>query len=286
MEDSTKKTIIIWPLWTQISSHLMAFFIALLNGWQIIILRQRARKSSFDRLLSSLSSCELMVGIVGIVVAIAIRIKIAYRLLVLIDAIWLTIICYVCLCEYFHLIAITLDRALAIVAPLTHRKYITSKKILYAIVLCWVVPMCAVLCYGVAFFMHKRSFDSLKSYVETQCYFHISLFTIFVDLIFIVSYSTITYTMFKRKQYPFNESNERVRHQHVKTLFLCFSYTSVFVIATTPYVVVFIVPNRVSRWIKYGIVSLYALNSIGNSMIFLGQHYYKKRQTNSIIENS
>ena len=273
------------PLWSQISSYIVLCLIVLINSWQIIILKNRGRKTSFDKLLLSLSSCELMMGIVSLTIAVALRIETLKPYHVLFQATLYIFNSCVALSEYFHLIAITFDRTLAVVTPLKHRSYVTNKRTIFICMICWVIPIVWVFIY-VAVFLLKGSFSSsMEDYYRTEFCFHSSILTICVDIIFIVCYGIIIHTISRRSQNPVGESN-RVQNQHAKTLFLCISYSAVFLIATIPFVILFLVPHRLSNWTVNSIVSLFTLNSFFNSTVFLVQHYYRKRQAISRIEGS
>ena len=271
------------PLWSQISTHIMMCLIAIINGWQIIILKKRGRKTSFETLLLSLSLCELMMAIVGIIIAATLRIEALMPYHVLMEATWIISSSCVVLSEYFHLLAITFDRTLAIVTPLKHRSYVTNKKIVFTCIFCSFMPVVWVSIYVAVFFLKRISPGNIEDYYKSEFCFHGSIITIFVDITLMMCYSVMIHTISKRDRNPVGESNERVRHLHAKTLFLCISYAAVFVIATTPFVIVFLVPHKLPEWMVNSIMSFFTLNSFFNSLVFLIQHYYKKRQITSRI---
>ena len=265
------------PLWTQIFAYMMTCTIILINTWQAIILVKRRRKTSFEKLLLSLSVSELMIGVFGFLAGVAFQIEYLAPHQEIINTLWFFLISYTCLCELSHLSVIALDRAFAIVAPLRHRNHVSGRRINISIALCWFLPLLVTLSYTAAFFLQNVPSGSLLNY-----YHHLAILILCVDCLLIGSYGIMIYTLCKGNRISSSSNNVSARGQHQKTLFLCISYALVFVITTTPFVVVFLVQHELPSWFENGSMAFYVLNSIGNTTIFLSQHYYKKRRRNSV----
>ena len=264
------------PLWTRILAYMMTFAIILINTWQAVILVKRGRKNSFEKLLLSLSVSELMIGAFGVLAAVAFQIENLKAHKQILNSLWFALTSYVCLCEFSHLTVIALDRAFAIVAPLKHRNHVSGRKINMAIAVCWFLPLLIILSYIAAFFLQKAPSNSIVDY-----YHHLAVLILLVDFLFIGCYGIMIYSLSKSNSLSSSSNNMSARSQHQKTLFLCISYASVFVITTTPFVVVFLEPRKLPSWFKNGSMAFYVFNSIINTTIFLSQHYLKKRRKSS-----
>ena len=276
------------PIWTRVLAYIMASIIIILNSWQIAIMTKKRRKTSFEKLLLSMCSNELAFGVLAIIFAIAFQIKMLTKQELIIYTLWYVMMNHVCLAELSHLVTITLDRVWAITSPIKHRNYVTGKKMVIAITLCWFLPILVVSVYiGVYFVKNKSPHDRkiIGQFVRLQLYRYLAVVIIAMDLIFVLSYSSIIHKT-RRDRTQLGNNKKQNKCPHRKTLFLCISYAALFVISTLPFVVVFLIPRKVPEWLINGSMGSYLLNSIANSTIYLGQYYSKKRGTNQSPESS
>ena len=126
------------------------------------------------------------------------------------------------------------------------------EKVIITVALCWVIPVLVLSPYIAAYFINKKPItsSSIKQYVGLGYYHHLAVFSFFVDFIFIVSYIIIIYTLFARNQNLANENVERWRKQNKKMFLLCISYASVFVVATSLFIIIYLVPRKVPDWLE------------------------------------
>ena len=104
---------------------------------------------------------------------------------------------------------------------------------------------------------------------------HISIAVFIGDIACIVSYSLIIMLVYQKDK---PRVSGPTKQQQRKTFILCFGVVSIFVFSSAPTMVTYFVPWNAPNWLKGLSLNLIAMNSAGNSMIYLGLYYINKRK--------
>ena len=255
-----------------------------LNSIEIQILRTTANKPFYEKILLSLTICDLTSAVFGSV----------YLLLVTIFEneyycnIWMTIggygACFSALVSLMHLIFISFDRFWAICAPLHHMRYKSMKKLVIALTLSWGLPTLFML-GNIAYIIDR------ELTLEAAC--HLLMTTIFSiaakiiltsDFAFLFFYSVIIGVTFSKKK-DIVLGNQKQQSKFKSTLVLCMSIVLIFITLTTPFVVAFLTTWDRPRWFELIGEGLFVVSQISNSIVFLIQKYRSKRSTNAPVIN-
>ena len=93
------------------------------------------------------------------------------------------------------------------------------------------------------------------------------------DIVCIIGYSLIITILSQRGK---TQVIGRTKEQQRKTFLLCFGVVSLFVFSSAPIMVTYFVPWNAPKWLKGLSLNLIAMNSAGNSIIYLALHYTNK----------
>ena len=121
-------------LWTQIFGYFVVASIIILNIIEIWILGKKKKRKAYERLLLSLSVCDLLGGFNGLLFAAAAQVANATHgthLSLLMMILWGFNISFGVICSVFHLALISLDRMWAVAAPFHHIAYTRGRQVLF-----------------------------------------------------------------------------------------------------------------------------------------------------------
>ena len=96
------------------------------------------------------------------------------------------------------------------------------------------------------------------------------------DVVFFIIYGTIITIVYKKKSSLGNTLDYQLR-----VFRLCMGTVMIFVISSTPFVVVNITEWNSPEWLIYLSNAMVPINSIATSLLFLYQNYQSTRQINT-----
>ena len=257
--------------------------IVVLNIIEITIICRLRNKKIYEVLLLSLSVSDLLFGLSNSVKCIIFlsdhkkyeSLEITYF--------------YFIATSILHLTWISLDHVWAVHAPLKHNINVTKKRTVTLIIATWLFTTMA----ASSMFIYdeieeslgnatenvnvtKSTTDKLRKYkliVQQAC----SIIILIADIVFIISYSFIIYTLNKRSTVR-KIISATARASQVRIAVNCTFVCSVFVLFTFPYATAFLITGSARGWANSLLVSNSGLNTI--VYCFRGRYltYLKKRK--------
>lgn len=273
-------TLLHFTLWSRIVGIVLPLLIITVNSLEIHVLRKIANKHFYEKVLLSLSVCDLISGVLGIIIVPIDSILRDELHLMLFWNIWGFGICYVVLTTLVHLIIISFDRLWATGAPFHHRIYTTRKKLFVSIALSWCLPIIFVLVNIILVSTREMGVREVYSYLRNTMYSGLATIIIIADFPLFLSYCSITWIIYRTNN-NVKQRQEKRQKVPINTLIICVGIVSVFILFTTPYAVIHVRAwNRPPWLVKLGI-GLFPLSQISNSLIYLIQRYRSKRKVNA-----
>ena len=251
-----------------------------LNSIEIQILRTTSDKPFYEKILLSLTICDLIYATLGSASLLFVSISENTSYYGLLWNISSYGICFSALVSLLHLIFISLEKLWAIHSPLHHRKYNSSKKkLIIALVTSWGVPTLFMLISAIYIMIQDLTIEEVYYLLINTIFSVAANIMVVADLVLLSSYGAIIYITFSK------EKEKALRHQEDQsrfgnTLILCMSIVLIFIVLTTPFVVAFLTPWNIPNWYRILSMGLFVLNQISNSIVFLIQRYRSQRSTN------
>ena len=210
-----------------------------------MLVRKRKNLKNYERLLLSLSVADLLVGITFLVYLLPWLEK-SY------DKPISAVFWYSITTSLFHVVLLTLDRAVAVLFPLKHRAWITTKFTKISIAVSWMSSLLSV-----TSFLFNRSKRITKTIIGYM--------TILTIVILVIVYSVITHkVMIKRykqgPQYRFGPSTRRDLNLVAISIFI----TVTFAGFTIPFSIKSVTNNKES----FQQMLMIVLNSLTNPLIY------------------
>ena len=260
-------------LWSKIFGYCCNLTIIITNSIQINILRKRVRKRAYEKVLLSLSVCDLITGLInsislGLVLQLA-RTFNQENLATVTVVSWGFVVYYLTTVTLLHHMLNTLDRMFAVVYPLKHISWMTNRRVNQAVMTAWLLPIIAIASNGTDTIIQKLSLAELLKFTFTSLAGRLAVLVLAADVIFVTSYGIIVCFILKLKKMDQNHSH---RVTQMKVLFLCLGSVVIFVLSTTPFVVTYIIPWQKPKWLDLFSISTYSLKSAANSIFFLIQN--------------
>ena len=282
--DDSNTNVLKLTLSNSIISFLVNSLLIVLNSIEIQILRRKANKHLYEKILLSLTTCDLVIGIIGFLSSIIANAMNSKYATILNMNIWLYGSFYLQATSMLHLIIISLDRLWAVKAPLHHRIHVSGKKVTTAIALPWVIPTILILVNIALNIVQRMTAEEIYSYLVTTMCSMAAKVVLLADIVFLSSYGAITWTMIRNKRKAPHATNASQK-TFAKTVALCFGITLVFILFTTPFVIVYLTIWDRPRWARRLCTSLMNLNPVFNSLVYLIQTY-RVRKLNTVVRDS
>ena len=277
MDDANRK-IAELNLWERVTGVAIPLLIVIVNSIEIHVLRKSSNKPFYEKILLSLTICDLIGGVLscfGVPIEIIVKVEF-YNLLYW--NLWGFWICYWTLTAVLHLIVIGLDRVWALAKPFHHRRYHTKLKLVVVVALSWCLPLIFVIFHIVL--VVSKEMNIKEAYFHHMIAMRIDVAKIIViaDIILIASYCSIICTAYRKTKDVRTNMHSAQRHS-TRTLMLCIGIVSVFIVCTTPLVVVHVTTWNSPYWLKMLSSSLAPMNQICNSVLYLTQKYRSRRSS-------
>ena len=284
MEESNINVIQL-ALWSTIVSLFIISLLVVLHSIQIHVLRKTAKKPFYEKILTSLTLCNLIGGILMLVtLPFVLIVKNEFHIVLYWNGFGFGL-SYWTLNVLVHLVIISLDRLWATTSPFNHRIHTSKRKLIVSVALCWFVPLVITGTHIIFVVTKKMAAMEVYVYMRSTMFGIDAKIVIFADVILIVSYSAIIWILY-RKSKGVSEGSHIIQVKYRKALLLCMSIVIIFMVFTTPFVAVNIrVWNRPPWLIKVSIF-LFPLNQISSSIIYLVQKRRNLRASNASKSNS
>ena len=255
-----------WFLIWWIATFVLTIVAIVLSCIMIHILRKKKQRKPYEMFLLSLSVAEIILvpSQVSLYASYS-KTKVHTILNTIVSSSLLNK-----LLSLHHLIVISADRLWAVVSPLTHRVHATGRKVKVAIIACWMIPLIIM---GAS--MACLLATNLDTLVKSLCALQ-AVGIVVADLIFIICYGTIMYIVYSKK------SLGNLDHQ-LRVFRLCIGTVIIFVISSTPFVVVYITEWNPPTWLILLSNTMLPMNCIATSLLFLHQNRHKRHRHNSIV---
>ena len=269
-----------------LGDKMIAFAISILaiisNSMEWHALRRTVNKPFYLKILLSLTICDLLAGIFAFAHVFNIcMLQNEFQVLICWSVYGFSICCYI-MTSLLHLVSITLEKLLAVSAPLHHRKHTLEKEhIIGVIALSWSVPLFYLL-ISILIVVQKK-YDPFKVHCylrATMCPF-VAKVILVTDIILIFSNAAIIWVLRKRTR-----ANVANQIKSDNALILCMSIVFVFVLSTTPYVVVNMVMWDRPLWLMKMSILMFPLNQVTNSLIYFIQKYRNERAVSTSGETN
>ena len=268
-------------IWSKVGGCVVPLLVIIFSSIEIHILRRVRNKSFYEKILLSLTFCDLLHGIYATLavpfLSIAkVEIHINYWI------VWVFIVSYFMLNTIMHLIILCIDRLWSVAAPLHHRIYASNRKLYMAVILSWFIPTIYPVTHITAVLLQGMNAYQIYIYTRTtmaKCMAHIF---IVADVTLVFSYCAIIFVLLKKKSLG-KQSRQPAQMQYLNAVILCIGIALVFVTATTPYVVAHLIDWSVPHWlVKFSIILLH-LNQLLNSLLYLIQKGRAKRTVHVVV---
>ena len=246
----------------------LSVLVVVINAVEIHILRKTMDKAIYEKILLSLSTCDMIGGLLGILTFIlAFLLQTEMHYIVLLIAISFGMV-YSSMVSFLHLICISTDRLWAVAAPFHHRSYASTKKLYVALLVSYCLPIIMLTGQVISIAARRVSVKEIYT-IELQVITSGNAKTILIaDTVLIVSYCSIMCILCKR-----GNTLSSTRGYSMGTFVLCMSIVLVFIISSTPFVVANLTMWEEPTWLYK--ISMFALptNQITNSLVFLVKRY-------------
>ena len=272
-------------LWTKVAGVNIPLPIAIVNSIEIHILRKSSNKPFYEKILLSLTICDLIGGVLscfGVPIDIFVKTEF-YNLLYW--NLWGFWICYWTITALLHLIVIGLDRLWALVKPFHHRIYNSQRKLVIAVVVSWCIPMIFVIFHIILILSKNMKVKEAYLHIMISMQSDVSKVVVIADMILIVSYCSIIRITFSKKK-KMKMSMHSKQTNSIRTLMLCIGTVSVFIICTTPFVVFHLTSWNGPCWLEMLGTFLSPMNQVFNSVLYLVIKYRNRRSRHVVRRNT
>ena len=237
-------------------------FIIFVNVVEIfLIAKRRHRITSYESLLLSLSFADLLVG-VSVLIYNNNRIVENIFWCVIMSSLW-------------HLAILTIDRALSVVYPFKHKRWVNRKRIATCIVALWIVSLAMGLPMVLAL---KRSvYKTIFGY----CMLNLSILMAF-------SYGIIIYiaVIRRRKRLPVSTTIRSIQQgtdlrKDLRLVLMCFVVVLSYTALTFPFVIKVITHSQNTSKEKPAFIA----NSVTNSLVYFFWKFLERRASRGKIRS-
>ena len=258
----------LWHLWLWLTITLVLTIVGIvLSCIMIHVLRKKQPRKAYETCLLSLSVGEIiMVPLQVIIVACFAKIS-AYDYTLLIFTNSSILISK--MLSLHHLIIISADRMWAVTAPMNHIIHATGKKLTAAISFCWISSIIITVSY-IGYVLAIKLDQIIMAKTMTRI---VAIVILVADGIFFVFYGTIIAVVYRKQSLLGNAKDYQIR-----VLCLCMGTVIIFVLSSTPYVVVNVTDWKAPIWLVLLSSSMLPVNSIATSVLFLYQNSQAKKK--------
>ena len=229
-------------------------FIIFVNVVEIcLIAKRRHRITSYESLLLSLSFADLLVGVSVLI----------YKSDEIVEKIFWCVV----MSSLWHLAILTIDRALSVVYPFKHRRWVNRKRIAVCIMAIWVVS----LAMGVPMVLALK--NSVYRTVFGYCMLDVSILMAF-------SYGIIIYiaVIRRRKRLPVSTTNRAIQQvtdlrKDLRLVLMCFVVVLSYTALTFPFAVKVLRHSQDTSKEKRAFI----VNSVTNSLVYFFWKFSEKR---------
>ena len=271
--------------WSKTAALSVSVMVVIFNSIEIHVLRRTVNKPLYEKILLSLTICDLTWGIFAILNGSTISIlENKYHILIAWN-VWRFLTCYLTTTSLLHLICISVDRLWAVGAPLHHRRNVAKKKLVITIVSSWSIPILFVIINIIIILLKELDAEGIYWYTEGAMYSLLAKVILVSDMMLLFSNSAIIWIVNKRRTVT-RQSSYCNQTKLKSTLILCMGIVFVFIFFTTPFVVMHLVSWSKPQWIVKLSSFLFPLYQISNSLIYLLQKFRHKRRGSTTRSNS
>ena len=263
-------------LWNKIVGCVVPLLIIIVNSTEIHILRNVRKKAFYEKILLSLTFCDLICGVYETcTVPFVCFVKVEYHVWHWI--VWAFIISYCTLNSIMHLVIISVDRLWAIATPLHHRIHASNKKVLIAVTFSWSIPTLYLIANITSVLLQGLDAHQIYSYTRTTMAKYMAQIFIVADMILVVFYCAIIFVISKKESLGKQNKHSNQR-KSLRTITLCISIALVFVMVSTPYVVANLIDWERPFWLVKLSIFLFPVNQMLNSLLYLIQKGHAKKE--------
>ena len=189
-----------FPLWSKIVGFVVAILIIVLNSIEINMLRKTNNKPFYEKMLLSLTLCDLNSGIFGLIAVSLVSVVKTKSYLILNWTVWGFGVSSSTLTSLLHLIFIGLDRFWSVRKPIQHRQYATKRKLTVAVVLAWGIPLIFLIANIMLILVKELSVEEVYSYIEDTVFIILARVVVIADIFLIISYCKIVWIVIRSKR--------------------------------------------------------------------------------------
>ena len=229
-----------------------------------ILVRNRKNLKNYERLLLSLSVADLLVGITFLASVLVQFKRGSYTPISV--GFWYSITT-----SLFHIVLLTLDRAIAVLYPLKHRIWITAKFTKISIGMSWIFSLLTV----------TSSLLNRNKLVTKTVIGYMTDLAIFM---LVIAYSIIIYkVLIKRYRHgPLNRSNSLVTRRDLNLVVVSIFITATFAGFTLPFSIKTVTHNK-ENFVDMLVI---VLNSLTNPIIYFFWMFLQRRARLNAINQS
>ena len=272
--------------WDYILNCLLTLLAIILNAKEINILRKRKEKKPYEKMLLSLSCCDLSYQLADSVFLPMVAYAVVKKDYNLSSTLWLTwgsTSFLVAMISLLHLIFISIDRAWAVTAPFHHLSVVDGRKVVVAISVAWTLPLLVVLLFTIHIVLHESSTGMINYITNRAPTKVLATLMLVTNIAFLISNTTTLWIVFKSKSaqtssiaMTFQEKDGPLSQQ-MHCLIICVGTVLCFVVSSTPLIISRLITWDTPLWLEALGYTMFSLNSVLNSAIFLTQNYRHKR---------
>ena len=118
--------------------------------------------------------------------------------------------------------------------------------------------------------LRQMTVEEIYSYLVTTMFSIVAKVVLAADIVFLSSYSVIMWFLIRKKRDVF-QGRHAQQKRFTNTITLCLGIVFVFILFTTPFAAVYLTTWDRPRWTRALSCSLFTLNPISNSLVYLIQ---------------
>ena len=276
--------------WDYILKCLFIVLAIILNSKEIHILRKRKNKKPYEKMLLSLSICDLSYEVTDSAFVIATTYSVVQgddNLSSTLWILWGSFCVLVAMISLLHLIFISIDRVWAITAPFHHRASMTGRKVLVGLILSWTLPHMVIIRFVIQIVYTGTRVDKIN-YLTKEPTKVLAMIMSGAHIVFLISHTATIITVQRRTNVQKGTNvqngttsktkrNSSQPNQQLNTLIICVGTVLCFVLSSTPFIIAHLITWDTPVWLEMLSYTMFSLNSVLNSAIFLAQYYRYER---------
>ena len=276
--------------WSYILNCILTLSAIILNSIEIHILRKRRDKKPYEKMLLSLSTCDLSYQLSDFIFLSIIAYAVVKDDYTLSSTLWLA---WGCICvlmaviSLLNLIFISVDRVWAVTAPFHHLSFVSGRKVLAAIVIAWCLPLLMLTLFIIQIIQSDSSIERIN-YITKEPTKVLAAFMLATHIAFLISSTVTIWTVFKSKSAqaltsscPLTSQKPFISHnlsQQSHCLIICVGTILSFIVSSSPFIISQLVTWNTPLWLEDLGYTMFSFNAVLNSAIFLIQNYRNEKR--------